>query len=480
MTDYTGRPERELARSLIESLSASVREQLRFGGADLAPAAEHVLYTALRRPRASFGAPRADTLLRGIARPFAAHPRVGRSIGTRAEVIVLVTQPVHAHLFGPIGDALVELGEPRPWLVAARTGESSHVRLDGVTDADLRSFLPASAVIRLLGHAVQTSVALRRAPSAWATVIDPARARRLSAVLSAAIPRLAIDVARLSGLLDAVRPRVVACFNESGLLARLAPAAASSRGTPVLDLPHAEATDPWGTSGAGYDGMAVFGPRAAAAMRRAGVAPGRIVEIGPLGYDDLRPAESNLDAVPRRVLFASQPVDEAYPYLAASGKRLALESAVALAQGAGPAAVHVLPHPTENERDLHDVVEPVARATDLPIRIEPTGRLHALLPGAFALVTVTSQSVYEAVVTGVPAIAVHPVGIEVPVNYVADGVALAASSVHEARRIGESLNGPDRRSAVTDRARDALADWLGPLDGRAAERAAAWLHEAGR
>ena len=479
MTNDPGRAERELARSLIETLSASVRQELRFEAADLEPAAEHILYTALRRPRAS-RAPQAGTLLRGIARPFAAHPRVRLPVTARVEVVVLVTQPVHARLFGPIADALVGLGEPLPMLVAARTGETSHVRLDEVTDADLRDFLPARAVIRLLGHAVRTSVALRRTPSAWASVIDRQRAGRLSAVLSAAIPRLAIDVARLTGLLDAVQPRVVVCFNESGLLARLAPAAAAPRGTPVLDLPHAEATDPWGTSGARYDGVAVFGPRAAETMRLAGVAPGRIVEIGPLGYDDLRPGDSEVDAIPRRVLFASQPVDGAYPYLAESGKRLALESAVALAEGALPAAVHVLPHPTEDERDLQEVVGSVARSTDVPINVEPTGRLHTLLPGAFALVTVTSQSVYEAVVTGVPAIAVHPVGIEVPVSYVADGVALGASSVHEARRIGESLTALDRRSEVTVRARVALADWLGPLDGRAAERAAGWLHDAGR
>ena len=171
-------------------------------------------------------------------------------------------------------------------------------------------------------------------------------------------------------------------------------------------------------SGAGYDGVAVFGPHAAETMRLAGVAPGRILEIGPLGHDDLQPAELDLDAVPRRVLFASQRVDEEYPYLAESGKRLALESAFALAAAAGPAAVHILPHPTEAERDLRKVVASVSRAVDIPVAIEPTGRLHSLLPGAFALVTVSSQSIYEAVVTGVPAIAVYPPGSEVPVSYV--------------------------------------------------------------
>jgi hypothetical protein len=482
VTDYPGRAERELARSLIEALPTSVLRQLRFGGADLQPAAEHVLYTALRRPLASSAPDAAGTLLRGIARPIAAqaaHARAGRGLAARAEVVVLITQPVHARLFRPITDWLLELGEPRPLVVAARTGEA-HVPLDGVTGADLRDFLPASAVPRLTGHAVRTSVALRKAPSTWSSAVDRPDASRLSAILRAAIPRLAIDVARLAGLLDAAQPRVVVCFSESGLLARLAPAAAAPRGIPVLDLPHAEAADPWGTSGVGYEGVAVFGPRAADAMRLAGVTPRQIAEIGPLGYDDLRPASWDPDAVPRRVLFASQPADEGLPYRSGAVKRLALESAIALAHVAGPAAVHVLPHPTEDERELHDSLAGVARAADVPVEIEPTGRLHELLPGAFALVTVSSQSVYEAVVTGVPAITVHPVGTVVPVSHVADGVALGASSVQEARRIGESLLAPDRRSDVTHRARLALGDRLGPLDGRAAERAAQWLHDAGR
>jgi hypothetical protein len=478
--EYSGRAERELARSLIEALPASVHEHLRFDGADLAPAAEHVLYTALRRRGASSAPGPADTLLRGAARPIAALPRVGRVGVARADVLVLVTQPVHARLFAPIAERLGELGERRPLIVAARTGEASHVRLVGVTDADLRDFMPASAVARLIRHAVRTSVALRRSPGAWSPAVVHSDVRWLSAVLRAAIPRLATDMARLSGLLEAAQPRVVVCFSESGLLARLAPAAATTRGTTVLDLPHAEAADPWGTSGAAYDGVAVFGPRAAAAMRLAGIAADRIVEIGPLGYDDLRPAAWDARAAPRRVLFASQPVDEGHPHLTAAVKRLALESAIALAQAAAPSAVHVLPHPTENERELRGILASVPGAADVPIKLEPAGRLHGLLQDAFALVTVTSMSVYEAVVTGVPAIAVYPAGTDVPVTHVADGIALGASSVDEARRIGASLLATHRREEAVTEARHALADSLGPLDGRAAERAARWIHEAGR
>lgn len=481
MIDYPGEAERALARSLVEELPKSVRKLLLYDDVDLTPAAEHVLYTALRQPAIPAAPTAVGALLRGAVRPVAALPRPNRSkpAGSPGGVLVLVTQPVHGRLFDSIGQALEAMGEPRALRVAARTGETTHVSLTDLTDVDLRGSLTVGAVPGLVRLATAATAQLRHPPSPWAGRADPRAAHRLSALLRVAIPRLAIDAARLSGLFRSMRPRVVACFSESGMLARLAPAAAKPFEIPVLDLPHAEAADPWGSSGIGYDGVAVFGPRAADVMRLAGVPAERIVEIGPLGHDDLHRVDGPR-VRPNQVLFASQPTDPRRPHLAEAVKRTALESALAVAAGAQPAEVRVLPHPTEDERDLRRIVDSLLPSAGVPVRIEPAGTLHDRLPGAFVLVTASSQSVFEAVDAGVPAIAVQPPGVPVPVTFVEEGIAIGAASPDEARRVAEALLVESEREVVLERAHTALVRRIGPLDGKAAERAARWLHLAGR
>jgi len=484
MIDAPGHSERLLARALIAELPPRARALLQLDGIDMVPAAEHVLYAALRQPGLTSSSSVAGAVLRGVARPIAAVRRLALPAvpgdGERRRTLVLVTQPVHARLFEPIGAELQAMGQAAPIRVAARTGEQTHVRLEHTTEVDLRAFLAIRSVPGLVRMATELAVALRRPPQGWRHLLDRADAERLTALLRAAAPRLGLDAARLRTLFASTRPAVVVCFSESGLLARLAPAAAGPLGVRVLDLPHADSADPWGSAGIGYDGVAVFGPRAVAVMKLAGVSPERIEQIGPLGYDDLHGLGDRAPARPHQVLFASQPVDVAKPYLTEAVKRAAMQAALAVAAVATPADLHILSHPTEDEVALRRLAESLTPPTDVSVRIAPPGELHARLAGAFALVTASSQSAFDAVAAGIPAIAVQPPRIPVPVTFVEEGIATRAESPDEAGRAAESLLEPSTRQAVVVRARAALEQRIGPLDGLAAERAARWLSAAGR
>lgn len=488
MTDYPGRAERQTARGLVDRLPRRIRRLAAYGGADLAATIEHVLYTAIRHPQAHPAPSTGGALARTIGRLGVALRETVTTASPRQHggLAVLVTQPVHVRVFEPIGSQLVAMGEPRPLVVVARTGVASHDELQELADLDLRGSLPVTALAGVARYAVNVAATVRTPPPPWLELVGRTEAERLLRVVRAALPRLALDVARLDGFITAARPRAIACFSEAGILARVVPAVAATHGVPSADLPHAEAADPWGSAGMGYDAIGVYGPRAASVLRLAGIPANRITTLGPLPYDALiegsaAAAEGSpaSDGV-RRVLFASQPVDPARPHLAEPVKRLALEAAVAVAAAVTPAELVVLPHPTEARGELDRLIGSIEVPDGVTVLVDQPGRLHARLSGAFALVTASSQSVFEAVVATVPAIAVHPAGMPAPVTFVDEGIALGVDSPDAAARLAGRLSDLTERSAVVDAARRVLDDRIGPLDGRAAERAARWLHDLGR
>ena len=96
--------------------------------------------------------------------------------------------------------------------------------------------------------------------------------------------------------------------------------------------------------------------------------------------------------------------------------------------------------------------------------------LHGALAEAWLLVTGWSNSVMEAAIAGIPSITVDPGGVA-PVDFAAEGLAVGAVDETSAAAAASLRAGPPAVEAVA-RAQAILLERLGPLDGRASERAA--------
>ncbi len=392
------------------------------------------------------------------------------------DVMALVTQPIHATLFAPIERELMARGA-HALVVDAATRRGRSVPGATVRMADA---VQPTAIPSLVSHAMATTSRFASPPEAWSTHLSDADADRLWLLLQRGLPILSVEASRIDGLLSRVRPRLVACFSESGQLARLAPAVGRTYDIPVVDLPHAEAADPWGSAGMGYDEVAVYGPRSTETMRLAGLATERIREVGPLRHDAvLAAADAEPPDDPRHVLFAAQPTDEDHPALRSVIQRTAMEAAIAATARLRPAELVILPHPTQMHDGVQDLVRSIERPPGLVVRVERHRSLHALLPHAWLLVTASSQSVFDAVLAGVPAMTVTPTGVVDPVTFARDGIAIGVRSRDEAAAAAAQLLERANRNDLVARQRAALGDRIGPLDGRAAERAAEWLLEVG-
>jgi hypothetical protein len=478
VTEYLGATERRLARALVARLPGST-PALTWTGIDLRSSAEHLLYGALRQPMV----PAIDEPY-GAARPLArigreatrgVRPRARRGGGV-IDLAVFVTQPVHASLFAPIAEHLPPGVAVR--LVDARTHAGPSRPIPGASER-IADHIDLTLVSSLVPHTLAVRRRLSAAPDAWRELVDASRAARLASILRRGLPLVALDTARVATFIARRRPAVIACFSESGLLARIVPAVATARSpdVAVVDLPHAEAADPWGTAGAAYDGVAVYGPRAAAVMQLAGIATERVVQIGPLRYDGLisRAGSAPLLDSPRRVVLASQPGDPAKRAVHPDVKRAVIRAAIAIGAELRPAEVRIVPHPTETDRITEEVLADAEMPPGVEIRVDHAGSLHDVLAGAWLVITGASQSVFDAVLSGVPAITLNPTGGEDPVTFARDGIALGARSVDEAAALARRLREPDERRAAVTAARAAIGDRFGPLDGQASVRAAAWL-----
>lgn len=478
LTDFAGAEERILAAALVERLPASASPALRWSGIDLRPSAEHVLYAALRQP----SVPDIHDRL-GLARPLVRLAReAGREVrgamrerSEPADLAVFVTLPVHVTLFAPIAERLPSRVAVR--VVDARTQARASHRIAS-TDEALSTHLDAVHLPSLARHAISVHRHLGEVPKGWTDLVDPARAARIVAVLRRGLPLVALDAARVRSFIHRHAPAVIACFSESGLLARIVPATArAAQGGPrVVDLPHAEAADPAGMVGTDYDGVAVYGTRAAKVMAVAGIPPERVVEIGPLRYDALlsRPRIPPSET-PRRIVLASQPGDPAKAAFHPDVKRDVLRAAIATSAAMRPAELLIVPHPTERDRVTEEYLAQTRMPDGVEARLERTGTLHEALDGAWLLITGASQAVFDATLSGVPAMTINATGGPDPVSFARDGIALGASSTDEAVAIGRRLLEPGRREETVAAARAALGDRLGLLDGHAAARAADWL-----
>ena len=286
-----------------------------------------------------------------------------------------------------------------------------------------------------------------------------------------------VRAAQLDALVRRARPCALVAFQEVGVWARIVPAVSSAYGIPSIDLPHAEANDPLAAWRLRYDAILAYGPRSARLLASADIQPSRIHAVGPLRYDSLlrkaRDGKRSAEAwynEPRRVVYASQPTVER-PGLTEVAKRATYETALALAASIAPAELIVEPHPNEPIAPLRELTLSLPSPAHVAVRLHENGDLHDILPGAFVLITASSQSVYDATILNVPSVTTDPGGNNV--TYAAEGFSIGIDGPSGAPAIGLRLLEPRARAAVLDRAQAALTARFGDLDGNAAVRAAA-------
>jgi hypothetical protein len=460
---------------------------LRLDGIDLAPALEQQLFFALRdgrRPpagaRAVIAARLAGLAQLGVAATGALLPARPPDPGP-APVVALVRERIHLDTLVLIETELRTLtGQP---IAVLRVGRAARGGVRHALAPPLWSLMNRRMLRAALAHRRQLGE-LRRAGASWVEAVGSAdRASDLARIAAAELARIGLGAAALASAVIAWRPSILVAFDEVGTWARILPAVATRHGIPSLDLPHAEAADADAIAGAAYDRMAVYGPRAASVLRRAGIRAGRIVEIGAPRFDALAGrsgggngadragaadgADEPSEPATRRVVFAGQyPTDALTSEMIMSG----LWSAIAAAERVAPAEVVAVPHPAEPRGLLRGLASQVRPPNGVTLRIAD-GDLHHSLADAWLVVTCWSNSVLEAALLGVPAITVHAPGAA-PVDFSADGLASAASGPEEAARIAAELLDPRARRRLTSRASVAVRERLGPELGHASFRAA--------
>ena len=451
---------RAIARRAVAELASREPGLLQIDGIDLGTALEQQLFFAVRDGRAAPSSSRAR--LAGIGRLAGASlVAVGNALRARrarGAPVVLVREVVHEEVVAAVNRHLVTFGSAplavvRVGRAAARGGERLVDQLD------------ARLLAALWRHQLGSFRRLSSATRGWPVP--------LGGVAAVELPRIALGAAALACLTRRRSPSVLVAFDEVGTWARLLPAVAARHRTPSLDLPHAEAADPSAIAGAGYDRMAVYGPLAAARLEEAGIDPRRIVVIGAPRFDALMDAGPPATAGSARVVFAAQYVAGS---MTAAGLEACHRAALAAAGALAPSELLVVPHPAEPPGTIAAIVARHPAPPGVRVMVDRPGGLHEALRGARLLVTGWSNSIFEAVLLGVPSIAVDTDG-RAPMDLAAEGLATRVASPDEASRAATTLDQPEARAAALAHARAALPRHLGPLDGRAAERAARLILE---
>ena len=470
-------PPREQAAALVAAARRRRPDLIEVEGVDIGAAVEQTLFGRIRGsgprdPDPPVFVARAWSLLRAMGRIVAAlrpasRPRAG-------DVAVLVLTPAQARILRAAHDALAARGLR---VFALFESHGRGVRDARVPSARLADQLDVRRAARLLRYEARLATGLAELTADFPGIVGPDAARRLARSLASAMGRIALYAACLDAV-AAARPSVMATFNEIGRSSRLLPVAARRHGIPSLDIAHAEAADADAITGIAYDRIAVFGPAAARVMGRAGVEPERVVQVGAPRFDELLRRHPEVPPMPaaRRVVFASQWITGA---MTGDVKRRTLEVALAAAGAADADELVVRPHPIERDEVTATVLGEHAGGAP-PVRIEAAEDLYDTLDGAWLLVTGWSNTVFEAALSGVPSLCVSIPGSQPPVDFAADGIALGATDEAAAAAVVRRLHDEDAWRQAVAAARAALADRLGPLDGRAAERLADLVLELSR
>lgn len=461
---------RELATRLMSALEPESARVFAFDGVDLAPAVAQMLFLAIRSVGAGSGEPPRTGPAATLARVAFAH---GLRIARRrppvdGRVAAITLNPAHAEILRPIEAKLAEADGP-PIVQIWDGGLRGH---QNFAAPPLPAYLPLASLPRVMAKYRSLRAALQNLAVRWEGVADEAVIGLASSVLRRELHRATLDAACLTALAEQ-RPVLMVTFDEIGRRARLVGPIAARYGIPSLDLPHAEAADPLAIRGAIYDVFGVFGPRAREVLQLAGVAPRRIREIGPSRFDALVSREPVTPVSPRRLVFASQWLGG---QMTAAVKRATIQIALQAASGAAPCEFVIKPHPLERDR-IADEVLSAGIPPGVTAFVERSRALYDLLGGAWMLLTGWSNAAFEGLLAHVPAICITATGGEPPTTFVEEGLALGATSVEEAVAAVKGLMDPEVRGRALTAARSSLTGHIGPLDGRAAERAAALILE---
>ena len=466
----------------MEALRTQAPALLSLDGVDLGPALEQQLFFALRDGLGGAASPlRAvgDAVIaaaRGVGTVLnALIPRRPIEVPPRS-VVVLIRLPARMTILRPI-EAELEWHSGQP-LVIVRVGRAASGPSGRPGAPRIQDVVGPRAGLAALRHQARVMRGLGRATSAWPSIVDRPTASRLAGLTARELPRIALGAAAVGSIVGRWQPSLVVGFDEVGTWSRIVPAVARHAGIPSLNLAHAEAGDPIAIAGADYDRFAVFGPRATSVLLAAGIPADRIVETGAPHFDGLvsRGATGPAASAPaasapvdaRRILFAAQYVQGA---MTLAGLEACHRGALAAGAAVAPAEVVVLPHPVQPAGQIEAIVASVPVPAGVAVRVERPGRLHELIDGAWLLVTGWSNSVFEAAIRGVPTLMVDAEHAS-PVAYAAEGLAIGVGTESAAAAAVRALLDAEFRIATLARSSAALAEHLGPLDGRSSERTA--------
>ena len=459
---------RDLATRLMAALEPESSRIFDFDGVDLAPAVAQMLFLAIRSigtasPSATWAGPIGSLARVAYARGLRARrrPRVD------GRVAAITLNPAHAEILRPVVARLAEVGGPtivQVWDGGLRGGGSG--------DPPLPAYLPLASVPLVMAKYGRLGADLRKVAARWDGIAEETVINLATSVLRGELYRATLDAACLKALAEQ-GPVLMITFDEIGRRARLVGPIAADYGIPSLDLPHAEAADSYAIRGAAYDMFGVFGARAREVLQAAGVAPARIREIGPSRFDALVRRDPMTPVSPRRFVFASQWVGG---QMTAAVKRATIQIAMQAVSAAAPCEFAIVPHPLERDRIAEEVLS-LGAPPGVSAFVEEARPLHVLLDGAWALLTGWSNATFEGLLARVPVVCINATGGEAPATFVEEGLALGASSVEDAATSVTRLLDPAVRNGVVTEARSLLSEHIGPLDGRAAERAAALILE---
>jgi hypothetical protein len=456
-----GGTHRDIARRLVADIAARRPDLLEHDGIDLSPTIEQALFGRLRRPRRDPPLSGLRSVLRLCRHGLRAIlPRQRPAAG---DVVALVVNPAQDRILDPVRRGLAERG------VGTFTVYESHARsVRGAADRSCRLVdqLRPTRALRLLAFELRARSGLAAATAGFESIVDQPTATRMRSALAEAIGQAAL-YATCTDALAETRPALLVGFNEIGRWSRILPAVGRRRGIPTLDVAHAEAVDVEAIEGASYDRYAVFGPRAARVLERAGIEPTAIVQVGAPRFDALI-ARHDTASPPagRRIVFASQWLTGA---MTADVKRRTVEAAITAAAAAAPCELVIQRHPIERDEIAAEVAATVA-APGVTVRHGQPRDLYEALDGAWLLVTGWSNTVFEAVLSNVPALCINATDRALQMPLVEEGIALGATDGRSAAEAVRTLLSPSAWLDAVERARPALVDHLGPLDGRATER----------
>lgn len=461
----------------MEALRTQAPELLSLDGVDLGPALEQQLFFALRDGSGGPAGPAravrdaAIAAVRGVGTVLnALIPRRAIDVPPRP-IVVLIRLPARMTILRPI-EAELERNSGGPLLIV-RVGRAASGPAGRPGAPRMQDVVGPRVGLVALRHQARVMVGVGRATGPWASIVDRPTASRLAALTATELPRIALGVAAISSIVGRWQPSLFVGFDEVGTWSRIVPAVARHARIPSLNLPHAEAGDPIAIAGADYDHFGVFGPQAARVLTRAGIPADRIVETGAPHFDGLvsrgvPEALASARDEARRILFAAQYVQGA---MTLAGLEACHRGALAAAAAVGSAEVVVLPHPVQPAGQIEAIVARVPVPAGVAVRVERPGRLQELIDDAWLLVTGWSNSAFEAAIRGVPTLMVDVEHVS-PVAYVAEGLAIGVGTETAAAAAARALLDPEFRTATLARSSAALAEHLGPLDGRSSERIA--------